>query len=179
MPKLAPKVRTREQTRERKAEAAAKVERAVERELLERLRSGAYGEEKPLNVEEGIWNKVLQGLEREGEGVRDEDLDEGEEIEESEDGQEVEFVEDVEGESELGDLEEWEEWAEGGEAVGSCESEVESLEEDFTGTGKEAAAGGKRKMGDEKPKARKKGRKLEIEYEEEWEPAPREAALAR
>ncbi|KAL8945820.1 MAG: hypothetical protein Q9222_007692, partial [Ikaeria aurantiellina] len=60
VPKLAPKVRRREEGRERKAEAAAKVERAIERELVERLRSGAYGD-RPLNVEEGIWKKVLRG----------------------------------------------------------------------------------------------------------------------
>lgn len=56
VPKLAPKVRRREATRERKAEAAAKVERAIERELIERLRSGAYGD-RPLNVEEGCGRK--------------------------------------------------------------------------------------------------------------------------
>ena len=83
VPKLAPKIRRREETRERKAEAAAKVERAIERELIERLRrfgtltqspqkqsqkqlmrfSGAYGD-KPLNVEENIWKRVLKGLEQ-------------------------------------------------------------------------------------------------------------------
>ena len=78
--KLAPKIRRREEARERKAESAAKIERAIERELIERLRSGAYGD-RPLNVEEGIWKKVLRGLERSGEGERDEDLDDGEEIE--------------------------------------------------------------------------------------------------
>ncbi|EME47731.1 hypothetical protein DOTSEDRAFT_102421, partial [Dothistroma septosporum NZE10] len=59
--KQAPKVRRREATRERKAEAAAKIERAIERELVERLRSGAYGD-RPLNVEENVWKKVMRGL---------------------------------------------------------------------------------------------------------------------
>merc|ERR1711981_1415726 len=81
MGRLAPKVRSREATRERKAEAAAKVDRAIERELIERLRSGAYGD-RPLNVEEGVWKKVLRGLERTGEGVLDEELDgKGDELE--------------------------------------------------------------------------------------------------
>ena len=81
---LGPKVRRREETRERKAEAAARVERAVERELLERLRGGAYGRgDGVLNVEEGVWRRVLRGLEGEG-GVRDKDLDEGEGVEEGE-----------------------------------------------------------------------------------------------
>jgi protein MAK16 len=137
VPKLAPKVRRREAARERKAEAAAKVERAIERELIERLRSGAYGD-RPLNVEEGVWKKVLQGLERSGEGVHDEDLDEGaEEVEEGEYEQEVEYerelpVGEVEyvsddeesgsGDEALGDLEDWL----GGESA----SEEASAEED-------------------------------------------------
>ena len=83
VPKLAPKIRRREATRERKAEAAARLERAIERELIDRLRSGAYGD-RPLNVEENIWKKVLKGLERQGEGVRDQDLDDGIEEEEEE-----------------------------------------------------------------------------------------------
>lgn len=120
-PKLAPKVRKREEARERKAERAAKVERAIERELIERLRSGAYGD-KPLNVEEGMWRKVLRGLERSGEGTRDKDLDEGveegdgeEEVEgEMEEERElengdanVEYVSDIEGESDDEDVEDW------------------------------------------------------------------------
>ena len=111
VPKLAPKVRRREETRERRAEAAAKVERAIERELIERLRSGAYGD-NPLNVDEGIWKKVLRGLERGGEGRRDEDLDEGIEEQEHEIEQEgegeVEYVSDIdeeEDEEENEDLE--------------------------------------------------------------------------
>lgn len=108
VPKVAPKVRRREETRERKAEAAAKVERAIERELIERLRSGAYGD-NPLNVEESVWKKVLKGLERSGEGRRDKDLDEGvEEEEKVEDEVEleeegvgaVEYVSEIEGEDE-------------------------------------------------------------------------------
>jgi protein MAK16 len=123
VPKLAPKVRQREATRERKAEAAAKVERAIERELIERLRSGAYGD-RPLNVEEGVWKRVLRGLERSGEGVHDEDLDEGlEEANEEAYEQEIEYERETaagnveyvsddghdseSGEEDLGDLENW------------------------------------------------------------------------
>ena len=106
VPKLAPKIRRREETRERKAMSAAKVERAIERELIERLRSGAYGD-RPLNVEEGIWKKVLRGLERAGEGERDVDMDDGE-IEEEEEGVgEVEYVSDLDEEEDLEDMEDW------------------------------------------------------------------------
>jgi len=108
VPKLASKVRRREQTRERKAEAAAKVERTIERELMERLRSGAYGE-KPINVEEAIWNKVLDALEQKGElemEVEAEDL----EADADELAGDVEYVSDIESQSEAeldGDLEDW------------------------------------------------------------------------
>ena len=121
--RMAPKVRRREENRERKAEAAAKIERAIERELVERLRSGAYGD-RPLNVEENVWRKVMRGLERNKEGVRDEDLDEGVEEEEREyeyerePGQaeqeaegDVEYVSDLEGDSEdEDDMEDFDDW---------------------------------------------------------------------
>jgi protein MAK16 len=172
VPKMAPKVRRREETRERKALAAAKVERAIERELIERLRSGAYGDQ-PLNVSETIWKKVLKGLERQGEGVRDEDMDEGieedemdEEMEEEEEGVgEVEYVSDLgEHEEDLGDLEDWL-----GSDVGGDDSEEEQT--DDTDSDSEAEdinkkLGGKRKRPTPKAKPRKK---FEIEYEMEEE----------
>jgi protein MAK16 len=193
VPKLAPKIRRREETRERKAEAAAKVERAIERELIERLRCGAYGD-KPLNVEEGIWKKVLKGLERGGEGVRDEDLDDGlaiedeeeEELEMEEEGLgNVEYVSDVEGEEEedLGDLEEWLGEQSGGDDEDSDEDEDNesgSDEEDSAGDEavKKPAAGTKRKRGAPTPKAKKKGPRVEIEYEHETSAPTREVLYA-
>ena len=193
VPKLAPKIRRREETRERKAEAAAKVERAIERELIDRLRSGAYGD-KPLNVEEGIWKKVLKGLERGGEGVRDDDLDDGLEIEDEEEELEmergglgnVEYVSDIEGEEDddLGDLEEWL----GGESdrddvdTDTDEEDEESgREEDASDkdkTAKKPAAGSKRKRAAPPPKPKKKGPRMEIEYEHETSAAVREALYA-
>ncbi|EQK98170.1 protein MAK16 [Ophiocordyceps sinensis CO18] len=110
VPKLAPKVKNRERARERKAEAAAKLERTIERELVERLRHGAYGEQ-PLNVSETIWRKVLNAMEREGEGMRDEDMDQGveeEELEEEDGEKAVEYVSDLsESDEELEELEDW------------------------------------------------------------------------
>ncbi|MCJ1295001.1 hypothetical protein MMC34_006562 [Xylographa carneopallida] len=180
VPKLAPKIRRREATRERKAEAAAKVERAIERELIDRLRSGAYGD-KPLNVEENIWKKVLKGLERGGEGERDEDLDDGVDLEDEEEQElEVEYVSDVEDD----DLEDWlggesqEENEDGEEEVSDDEdASSEDGTEDDTTT-KRPTPGTKRKRGAPLPKPKKKGPRLEIEYEHETVASPQEALYA-
>ncbi|CRG86275.1 Protein MAK16 [Talaromyces islandicus] len=176
VPKLAPKIRRREETRERKAESAAKIERAIERELIDRLRSGAYGDQ-PLNVDENIWKKVLRGLERQGEGERDEDLDEGEQYddEEEEGVGEVEYVSDLDEDEE--DLEDIEDWL-GSESAGSSDAEDEDDDEDDDDSDDEGseqsadedrkpAPGSKRKRAAPPPKPRKKGARVEIEYETE------------
>ncbi|KAI9864657.1 MAG: hypothetical protein M1813_003146 [Trichoglossum hirsutum] len=190
VPKLAPKVRRREETRERKAEAAAKVERAIERELIERLRSGAYGD-RPLNVEENVWKKVLRGLEGEG-GTRDVDLDKGIEEEEEEEEEleeeleegvgDVEYVsgdEEEEEDGDLGDLEDWldresdedDEDDEDKEDSGdSSESEEDAIKLE------KVAAGLKRRRSESRLKPKKKGPKVEIEYEVERE-APQRQSL--
>ncbi|MCJ1433744.1 hypothetical protein MMC27_003109 [Xylographa pallens] len=180
VPKLAPKIRRREATRERKAEAAAKVERAIERELIDRLRSGAYGD-KPLNVEENIWKKVLKGLERGGEGMPDVDLDDGVELEDEEEQElEVEFVSDVEGD----DLEEWlgeDSQQEGEDSDDEEANEGDTSSEDATEddtTAIKPALGTKRKRGAPLPKPKKKGPRLEIEYEHETVAPPQEALYA-
>ncbi|KAK3650565.1 Protein MAK16 [Elasticomyces elasticus] len=203
--RMAPKIRRREETRERKAEAAAKIERAIERELVERLRSGAYGD-RPLNVEENVWKKVMRGLERSQEGVRDEELDEGVEEEyeyEREPGEEeaeaqVEYVSDIDGESDEdgeGDMEEFDDWlgGESAEEADSDDEEGESGEEDEEGASGEEdedTAALKQKLESLKrkrpsapaaPKARKKpskGPKVGIEYEYVPEPQQRVMEVA-
>ena len=205
VPKLAPKVRRREETRERRAQAAAKVERAIERELIERLRSGAYGD-RPLNVEEGVWKKVLKGLEREGKGTRDEDLDEGivdeeeeemeEELEaelEGDESRNVEYVSDLGSEDdELEDLEEWLGGESGGEedddddngttdeGTNATDSVSESESEEDPSSPKKTVTGTKRKRGQAAlpSKRANKGPRMEIEYDDVTEPPLRQTVLA-
>lgn len=172
VPKLAPKIRRREETRERKALSAAKVERAIERELIERLRSGAYGDQ-PLNVDEQIWKKVLRGLERAGDGERDEDMDDGEEIEEEEEEGvgEVEYVSDLDEEEDLEDIEDWlggdsadssDDYDEDDESDEESDDEIAPSEDE-----KKPKPGAKRKHAVPQAKPRKKGPRIEIEYETE------------
>jgi protein MAK16 len=194
VPRLAPKVRRREEGRERKALAAAKVERAIERVLIDRLRSGAYGDTQPLNVDENIWKRVMRGLEAEG-GQRDEDLDEEEEEEEVElemENGEVdrEYISDFE-ESDMEDLEDWlgsgsadegendEEEESDDSGSGSGEDEAESGEENAALSKVLANLKRKRPAGPSKPKKKPakdgKGPKREILYEVEREAPAREA----
>ncbi|KAI9652899.1 MAG: hypothetical protein M1831_006328 [Alyxoria varia] len=193
VPKLAPKIRKREATRERKAEQAAKVEKAIERELVERLRSGAYGD-NPLNVEENMWKKVLKGLEKAGEAHRDKDLDEGIEEEdqadkemeqehelELDDGGNVEYVSDIEGESDEEDLEDWDNGEDtSGQSELSGDDEEPEDPKDVKLKGK--MVGKKRKMPSPPPlkpnkRSNAKGPKTTIEYEVEDEPPMRVPAL--
>ncbi|KAL2393283.1 Protein MAK16 [Exophiala dermatitidis] len=172
VPKLSSKIRRREETRERKAESAAKVERAIERELIDRLRSGAYGD-RPINVEENVWKKVLRGLERAEKGEEELEEDDEELLEDEDEAEgEVEYVSDLEASGdEMEDFDDWfdGESAEDDDETGASEdSEDDEEDDDEDEEGDAAAQGKKRKRVAPPAKPRKKqtGR-VEIEYETE------------
>lgn len=152
-----PKVKRKEENRERKALTAARIEKAIEKELLDRLKSGAYGE-KPLNVDEKIWKKVLGKVDVEEEEEFDEDddvvLESGDE---DSDVGEIEYVED-DAEDELVDLEDLERWLDD-----SSESEPEDSDDEDNDTTE--ATNGKRLAPQDNKKKRRP--RVEIEYEQE------------
>ncbi|KAF8586430.1 Mak16 protein [Ramaria rubella] len=187
----------RERTRELKALRAAHIERSIQTELLERLKSKAYGDQ-PLNVNEEVWKAVLDG--EKGKGVlsrypflgkekdledlqdeeSEEEFDSDEELQEEEEGWgEREFVSD---ESDLEELEEedeaWDLEKMGLEKVGEEDDDDEATtdEEEPEDSQKPSdnPSGKKRKApepntGRERKKA-KAGARIEVEYEYEQEP---------
>jgi protein MAK16 len=170
------KVAQREARREQKALVAAKITQKVEQELVDRLAKGTYGD--MYNFAESSYTKALEQKETE-EVETEEESEEEDSI--------VQYVEDLDSEDEVEeeDMEDMEYMGDGqwGTADGSSEDEdAEGEHDDSEDSDAEddddKSEDPKHSKKPGKRSSRRKGNRVEIEYEEEDEQQLQEAGIS-
>lgn len=169
------KIDQREERRERKALVAAKLEKNIQQELVQRLAKGTYGD--IYNFPEAPYQKALN----QAEGGEKEEESEAEETDEETDEEEgiVEYVEDLESGEEDDmeeDIEDYVgngEWGKGSDDDDDDDDDSEESSEDDSEDSSDDRPRKKKPTDSKKKPAkaapRKRGTRVEIEYEEERE----------
>ncbi|WFC97004.1 hypothetical protein MBRA1_003670 [Malassezia brasiliensis] len=178
------KTERREATRELKALRAAKIEKSIEKELLDRLKRGAYGD-APLNVNEDVWNAVLENAQAKAPNADTDDLALEEELSDEEAEEDIEEMErnlrDMEEDDAYGQREFVSDDEESDDdSVDDIESDDDDEEASSSSGDDDTHARGKRKgpapraprPAKRPPRGDRRGARpqLEVEYERETEP---------
>ncbi|KAF8623927.1 hypothetical protein AX17_007255 [Amanita inopinata Kibby_2008] len=175
------KLDRREAVKERKALAAAHLERSIEKELIERLKSKAYGD-APLNVNEHVWKAILdreKGFHKSDSykiaselDMVDDETDEEELEEEAEEiWDEREFVSDISGDETdgLSDLEDVIDLEEDSDDSEVSYGSVSQITPETFKVGKRKADHTAKSIKQHMEKKPRKGPRVEVEYEQEME----------